>query len=457
MKAVDAAGNISAASNAVSVKTLDSNDKTPPTAPAGLTVVPAITTAILAWNPSTDNVGVAGYNVYANGKLLGVSTAAAYTASGLSGNTTYIFTVKAFDDAGNESAASNAVTATTGNAGEIPVIDPGIMDDYTTWYVGINGADKPAAPTAAKLSPLANGGLNMAFDLQTENYPSFQLDPAPAENWSGYTTLNLIVSNPNTKEIQIQPIIKDGDWQWAELGQYIKIPAKTTLMATVPLTGLSNKEVNRLIIRVQSGGGGFTGNIQLHTVSFDLPVGEYASAIAEMNRPKSASHYPWDLRESSFSANVSTGLDGEAIFVNYASTLSDTIAAGASTETKPGLGIGDDFSPYSGITATLTNTGTKAIHAALVLRTGSGWIWQETGGQTETDPALERIIAPGESVDVVYDFNAPIWKSAVTGWQNTATLANPTDVRGIQFKIYAGGGEAAAAGTLRITHFQVNF
>lgn len=456
VKAIDAAGNMSAASNSVSVKTLDSNDTIPPTAPAGLAVVPAITTATLTWTASTDNIGVAGYHVYADGELLGTSAAASYTASGLAGNTTYTFTVKAFDDAGNESAASNAVAATTDDPNEIPVIDPGIIDNYTTWYVGINGADKPAAPTVAALSPLENGGLNMTFNLQTENYPCFQIDPVPTEHWGAYTNMNLIITNPNAKEVQIQPIVKDSAWKWVELGQYITIPAKTTIMATVPLTSLTNKDVNRLILRVQSGGG-FEGSIQLHTVSFDLPATAYAATIAEMNRPQTASYYPWNLVESSFTANVSAGLKGEAIFVNYASTLSDTVAAGVSTETKPGLGVGDDFSKYASISSTLTNTGTKAIHVALVVRTGGGWVWQETGGQTATNPSVERIIGPGESVDVVYNFNSPIWKSAVSNWINDAVLSNKADVRGLQFKIYAGAGETVSAGTLTITNFHVNF
>ncbi|WP_081756939.1 fibronectin type III domain-containing protein, partial [Gorillibacterium massiliense] len=170
VKAIDAAGNQSSASNSVSVKTLDSNDKTAPTAPTGLTVVPAITTASLSWTASTDNIGVAGYTIFKNGVLTDTTTKTSYIVSGLAGKTTYTFTVKAFDDAGNLSAASNAVTVTTGDPNNIQTIKPGIITDYKTWYVGINGADKPASGTVAKLSTLDSGGLNMTFDLQTENF-----------------------------------------------------------------------------------------------------------------------------------------------------------------------------------------------------------------------------------------------------------------------------------------------
>lgn len=457
VKAIDAAGNLSEASDPVSVKTMDSQDQTAPTAPTGLTAVPAMTTVYLSWTASSDDIGVAGYYVYRDGTFIGTTAGTGYAASGLTGNTTYTFTVKAFDDAGNISAASHAVAVTTGDPGQVEIIDPGILDDDSGWYVGINGDDKPTTPTVAKLSPLENGGLNMTFDLQAENYPSIQLDPSPAANWNSRTNMNLIVTNPNSVEIQLQPIVKDGTWKWVELGQYIKIPAKTTMMATVPLSGLTNKDVNRIIFRVQGGGGSLQGSIQLHSVSFDLQDDAYASAIAEMNRPKTASYYPWNFTDSAFTGTLSSGLNGETVYVNYASTLSDSISAGVATETKPGLGVGDDWSKYGSISCTLTNAGTQPIRVSLVLRTGTGWVWEETGGRTAADPSVERIVGAGESVDVEYALNAPIWKSKATGWVNNAPLSDSADIRAIEFKVYAGAGESVTAGTLEITDFEVNF
>nr|WP_235941767.1 fibronectin type III domain-containing protein [Paenibacillus puerhi] len=457
VRAIDGAGNISDASNPVKITTLESFDKTPPTAPTGLKAVAAITTASLSWTASTDDVGVAGYHIYKDGVLAGSSTTTSYVVSGLEGNTTYAFTVKAFDDANNLSAPSNAATASTGDPANVQTIKPGIIADYTTWYVGINGADKPASGTVATLTRLASGGLDMKFNLQTENYPGFQVDPATPANWRSYNKMNIVITNPNAKEIQVQPIVKDGAWEWVELGPYIKIPAKTTVLAAVPLEGLANKEVNRMIFRVQSGSSGFAGSLQLHTIDFDLAADAYAAAIAEMNRPNKASYYPWNHVDSAFTGNVSSGLDGETIFVNYSSSISDTIAAGVATETKPGLGVGDDWTPYSSVSCTLTNTGTKAIHVSLVLRSGGGWVWQETGGQTDTDLTTERVLGPGESVDVTYAFHSPIWKSAATAWVNNAKVSGLSDIRGIAFKVYPGTGEQVSAGKLSITNFQLNF
>ncbi|WP_438435261.1 fibronectin type III domain-containing protein [Gorillibacterium sp. sgz500922] len=456
VKAVDAAGNLSDASNAVTVKTQASNDQTPPTAPAGLTAIPSITTAALSWTASTDNVGVAGYTICKNGVEVGTSTTTSYVVSGLTGRTAYTFTVKAFDDANNRSGASNAVTVTTGDPNQTPPIDPGILDDYTGWYVGINGADKPAS-TVAKLAPLDGGGLQLAFDLKAENYPGIQLDPSPAADWSSHQTMNLVLTNPNAAELQLQPIVKDGAWSWVELGSYLKIPAKTTILAAVPLDKLVNKQVNRIILRVQSGSGGLAGSLQLHAVDFDLTAGAYAATLAEMNRPKSASYYPWTFVDSAFTGTLSGGLVEEKLIVQYGSSLNDSVAAGVATETKPGLGVGDDWSQYSSVSCTLTNTSANAIHVSLVLRTGGGWVWQETGGQTQTDSAAERVLAPGESVDVTYDFHAPVWKSAATGWIHQAAVSGLTDIRAVEFKVYPGSGTAVAPGTLTIANFQVNF
>ena len=69
----------------------------------------------LSWTASTDDTGVAGYNVYRDGTLLtNVTTGTTYQDLGLTASTAYSYTVSAFDAAANESAQSNpAASATT--------------------------------------------------------------------------------------------------------------------------------------------------------------------------------------------------------------------------------------------------------------------------------------------------------------------------------------------------------
>jgi chitodextrinase len=66
----------------------------------------------LAWNASSDNIGVTGYDVYRGTTKVSTVTGTTATVSGLSPSTSYAFTVKAHD-AGNVSAASNSLPVTT--------------------------------------------------------------------------------------------------------------------------------------------------------------------------------------------------------------------------------------------------------------------------------------------------------------------------------------------------------
>jgi PQQ-dependent dehydrogenase (s-GDH family) len=115
VKAKDAAGNQSAFSNALNVTTAAADTEAPST-PAGLnSSVISQTSFLLKWTTSTDNIGVNGYDIYQNGVKINASPVAAtsYTVSALSPATTYGYYVIARDAAGNQSAASSALSVTT--------------------------------------------------------------------------------------------------------------------------------------------------------------------------------------------------------------------------------------------------------------------------------------------------------------------------------------------------------
>ncbi|MFD0137028.1 carbohydrate binding domain-containing protein [Streptomyces sp. NPDC127159] len=93
------------------------SDTQAPTAPTGLTSTGKTSSSVsLSWSASSDNVGVTGYDVYSGSNQVLTVSGTSATVSGLSAGTSYTFTVKARDAAGNVSAASNAVAVTT-NAG----------------------------------------------------------------------------------------------------------------------------------------------------------------------------------------------------------------------------------------------------------------------------------------------------------------------------------------------------
>lgn len=104
-------------------------ETTPPSTPTGLTATNAGITAItLNWTASTDNIGVAGYQIYRGGALVKTlqGTTTGFNDVGLSPSTSYTYQIAAFDAAGNVSGLSTSASATTSAApAPSPVISAG--------------------------------------------------------------------------------------------------------------------------------------------------------------------------------------------------------------------------------------------------------------------------------------------------------------------------------------------
>jgi chitodextrinase len=112
VRAKDAAGNLSINSNTINITT-DAPDTTPPLPPILSASVTTSTSTNLSWSGATDNVAVTGYDVYRGASLIGTVSTTSFGVTGLVPFTTYSFTVRAKDAAGNISIASNVVTITT--------------------------------------------------------------------------------------------------------------------------------------------------------------------------------------------------------------------------------------------------------------------------------------------------------------------------------------------------------
>ncbi|MBU1013347.1 MAG: hypothetical protein KKG99_10095, partial [Bacteroidetes bacterium] len=94
--------------------TVTEPDNQAPAEPTGLTATALSGTEIvLAWNATTDNIAVAGYEIYRDGFLIQTVSGTSYTDTGLSGETLYTYTVIAFDASGNYSIESLPADATT--------------------------------------------------------------------------------------------------------------------------------------------------------------------------------------------------------------------------------------------------------------------------------------------------------------------------------------------------------
>jgi hypothetical protein len=135
-------------------------DTTPPSAPTGVKVTGTTSSSVsLAWNASTDNIGVTGYDVYRGGTLATSVTGTSATVGGLAASTTYSFTVRARDAAGNASGASAAVSGTTtagggggGGGGSTLAVAP---------YIDMGAWPTPVLTSVSQASGLKN--FTLAF------------------------------------------------------------------------------------------------------------------------------------------------------------------------------------------------------------------------------------------------------------------------------------------------------
>ncbi|WP_371406606.1 discoidin domain-containing protein [Kribbella sp. NBC_00662] len=118
-------------------------DTQAPTAPGGLAFTePGAGQIRLTWNASTDNVGVTGYDVYANGQLRTSVTGLTYTDN-QPANVSVSYFVRAKDAAGNQSANSNTVTrnGSGGPGSNLALHKPITASGYTFTYVPANAND----------------------------------------------------------------------------------------------------------------------------------------------------------------------------------------------------------------------------------------------------------------------------------------------------------------------------
>ncbi len=132
---------VTAGATATQNFSLASTDKTAPTAPTNLTANAISPSQInLAWSASTDSggAGLAGYIVYRGGSEIGRTASTSYSDNGLTSNSSYSYTVKAYDNAGNVSGASNTATATTQIA-DVPIFQDGFAN-LNYWQALVEGS-----------------------------------------------------------------------------------------------------------------------------------------------------------------------------------------------------------------------------------------------------------------------------------------------------------------------------
>ncbi|RYY14142.1 MAG: hypothetical protein EOO04_30705, partial [Chitinophagaceae bacterium] len=127
---------------------LVNSDTQAPTAPSNLAASALTQSSVqLNWTASTDNTGVAGYDIFRNGTKINTSlvTTTSYSVTGLSATTAYQFYVQARDAAGNTSPNSNTIN----------VITP--------------DTQAPSAPGNLQVSAITQNSFNITWTASTDN------------------------------------------------------------------------------------------------------------------------------------------------------------------------------------------------------------------------------------------------------------------------------------------------
>ncbi|HEX6034473.1 MAG TPA: DNRLRE domain-containing protein, partial [Anaerolineales bacterium] len=146
------AGNRLGAIRDLGTGTIYSVDNVPPSIPTGLATTLVTQNEVnLTWNASTDNVGVTSYTIYRDGASVGTvnGSTTAFQDNSVSPNTTYNYTVEAFDAVGNPSGQSAA----------LPVTTPPIPPD----------TEPPSVPGNLRTTNLTTSVVDLAWDASTDN------------------------------------------------------------------------------------------------------------------------------------------------------------------------------------------------------------------------------------------------------------------------------------------------
>lgn len=135
---VDSLGNTEAVGAGSTFKV----DSSAPSAPTATATTPTNTSIQVSWSGAADGgSGIVSYSVYEGAGVVATTAGSSATISVAAGST-HTYTVKATDEAGNVSNASDPVTATTTGADTTPPITsasavPSSPDGLASWYVTV--------------------------------------------------------------------------------------------------------------------------------------------------------------------------------------------------------------------------------------------------------------------------------------------------------------------------------
>jgi hypothetical protein len=155
-------------------------DNQPPSAPRIVSAIAYSPTQVtLVWTASTDNIGIAGYEILRNGLRLVAAggRSLSYTDTTASPNSQYSYAVRAYDAAGNYSTTSNAAPVTTPGIPAAGVCPAPSTNAFTGCY--FNNITLSGNPVLTRTDPQIN------FNWGTGS-PASNIAAAFSARWQGY-------------------------------------------------------------------------------------------------------------------------------------------------------------------------------------------------------------------------------------------------------------------------------
>jgi glucose/arabinose dehydrogenase len=214
------------------------NDSVAPTAPGQPSCANITENSIgLSWGASTDNVGVAGYDIYHDGNLLSqtTGTGTSKTLTGLTPNTQYRLSVFARDAAGNVSLSSPQTFCTT------------LVSSDTV---------APTAPTNLTFSSPTASGVNLSWGASTDNVGVVAYDVRV-----GTTVVKSVTGTPPATSTTVTSLACN--------------TAYTLNVVARDLAGNVSAQSNTVSFTTSACSGGVPSSISTYSTGWTIPWGIY--------------------------------------------------------------------------------------------------------------------------------------------------------------------------------------